>query len=77
MATFTNTSRNSASFSNTSRNSASFANTDKSDSGVFGELTFDQVGSLALDGTFQGKAVSDYTFDDPVFTTIFANQTRN
>jgi hypothetical protein len=58
----------SPSWANESKNNSSFTNTDKSHR-IFGDLTFDEIGALSFEDTINGKAVGDYTFDDPVYST--------
>ncbi len=68
MATFVNQSRNSAVFTNQAQSAPQ--------GGIFGDLTFDQIGANTFDGLYHGIPVGDYTFDTPLGTT-WVNATRH
>ncbi len=68
MATFTNATKHSTTFTNQALSAPQ--------GGIFGDLTFDQIGAETFDGMYHGKLIGDWKFDDPLGTQ-WSNATRN
>jgi len=66
-----------ATWTEQSRNSAAFTNVAKSDVTTFGALPLSTIEAETFDGIFRGKAIDDWSFDDPISNTAWSNATRN
>ena len=63
-------------WANTSKDTTTFTNTQKTNAGVFGTYTIDQLASQTFNGNFRGKLLEDYTFNDIITGITWANNSK-
>ncbi len=64
-------------FSNQSKSSATFANQSQSaPPGIFGNLTYDQIGAITYSGLYQGIPVGNWHYNDSTGTS-WGNQAKS